>query len=185
MVRVSFKFPALCLCLLLLAASAGAEQQKPQAQALLERLRTTGDPAQAEKLREKLRKAWLAQGSASAQVLLAEAARAQADGLVETAGRLLDLVVKRWPDYLAGRFRRAVLLWQRGREEAALAELDAILKRQPAYFPAAMLKVRLLEERWDFGRALRACRKAQRQFPAWQTLQRRCRGLQWRVEQDA
>ena len=177
------------LLLVLAPGLASAAERRPavpgdSVAALLSRLQREADPAQAEKLRERLRRAWLAQGTASARVLLAEAARAQADGLVETAGRLLDLVVKRWPDYLAGRFRRAVLLWQQGRKEAALAELNAILTRQPAHFPAAMLKLRLLEEQRDFKEALKVCRATQRQFPAWRALQRRCRGLQWRVEQD-
>ena len=166
------------------ATERAAVQPADKVATLLGKLKRETDPARVEKLREKLRRAWLAQGTASARLLLAEAARAQADGLVETAQQLLNLVVARWPDYLAGRFRRAVLLWQRGRDEAALAELDAILKRQPAFFPAAMLKMRLLAERKEFPAALKTCRALLRHFPAWKTLLRRCDSLQWRVEQD-
>ena len=153
--------------------------------ALLAELKRETDPLKAEKLRARLRRAWLKQGTASARLLLAEAARAQGDGLVETARRLLDLVARRWPGYVTGRFRRALLLWQRGNDKAALAELDAVLKRQPAYFPAAMVKMRLLEDRRDFPGALKLCRETLRRFPAWRTLRQRCIRLQWRVEQDA
>ena len=167
------------------SAARSAAMSKDKVAALLALAQRETDPARAEKLREMLRRAWHAQGTASARLLLAEATRAQADGLVETAQQLLDLVVARWPDYLAGRFRRAVLLWQRGREEAALAELNATLKRQPAFYPAAMLKVRLLEERKDYRGALKTCRTLLRHFPVWKKWQRRCQRLQWRVEQDA
>ncbi len=159
-------------------------QGRGEADRLLDRLRTEKDPRAAKALREKLIEAWLAEGPVSAQVLLKEAARAQADGLVETAQRLLDLAVRRWPDYAEARFRRAFLLWQRGRETQALAELDALLARQRMHFPALTLKVRILLSAERVKEAAAACEKVARTFPHWQEMKRRCQRLRWRLEQE-
>ena len=152
---------------------------------LLRQLKQTRDPDRAEILRKRLLMAWLAAGSASARALLQQAARAQADGLTELAERLLNLVVKRWPDYEEGRLRRAFLRWQLGRREAALADLDAILARNPDHFPSLVLKVRILGDAERLKEAVRACRQLLERFPHWREMRHRCQRLQLRLEREA
>ena len=175
--------------LMFIPAVAPAAEQTTHApgskvQELLERLKKVEDPALAEKLRDQVQQAWIAEGPMSAQVLLKEAASAQAAGLVETAEKLLRLAVRRWPDYAEARYRLAFLLWQTDRTAAALRALDALLARKPDHFPALALKVRLLMERKQPKRALEACARLRQRFPHWREVQRRCERLQWRVEQN-
>jgi len=183
-------FASIALSTLLVAAPvfAGdtppARDQQGKTARLLEQLQTEKDPQAAKALRDRLIEAWIAEGPVSAQVLLKVAARAQADGLVETAQRLLDLTVRRWPDYAEARFRRAFLLWQRGRDDEALAELNALLARRPLHFPALTLKVRILLSAERTKEAAAACEKVTRAFPHWREMKRRCRRLQWRLEQE-
>ena len=183
-------FASIALCALLLTAGPARADNTPAMQqraddvaTLLKRLQAEKDPQAAEALRERIIRLWIAEGTASAQVLLQEAARAQADGLVETAQRLLDLAVRRWPDYAEARFRRAFLLWQRGRDEQALAEAEALLVRHPLHFPALALKMRILLAAERFEEAAAACEKIMQAFPHWQEMKRRCQRLQWRLEQ--
>ena len=152
---------------------------------LLRQLKETRDADRAEVLRKKLLAAWLASGTASARALLQQAARAQADGLTELAERLLNLVVKRWPDYEEGRFRRAFLRWQLGREQAALADVDAILARNPDHFPSLVLKVRILSDAERLKEAVQACRQLLMRFPHWREMRQRCQRLQLRLEREA
>ncbi len=175
--------PTTILGLLLLVGMAGAETLP--AQKLVQQLKKTTDPEQAERLRERLQRAWLDAGPTSAQVLLKQAARAQGAGLVDTAEQLLRLTVRRWPDYAEARYRLAFLLWQRGRTDAALHQLDRLLARQPEHFPAASLRVRLLLEQQQPKQALAACRALLHVYPNWQEMRRRCQRLHWRLEQDA
>ncbi len=182
---------SIAFCALLLAtvptAAANApatRERNDNSTTLLKKLQTEKDQETAEKLRRKLIRAWIEQGPVSAQVLLKEAARAQADGLVETAQKLLDLAVKRWPDYAEARFRRAFLLWQRGRDAEALAEIDALLARQPLHFPALTLKVRILLAAERLKEAAAACERVTKAFPYWQEMKQRCERLHWRLEQE-
>jgi len=174
----------LAMALLLLFATPFAAKQPDEAARLLTELKKADDPTRAKTLREKLQRLWIEQGPISAQVLLKEAARAQADGLVDTARALLDLVVKRWPDYAEGRFRRAFLLWQLNETESALAETDAILRRMPAHFPALVLKVRILLMAKREKEALRACKRLLAEYPHWQEMRQRCARIRWRLEQE-
>ena len=184
-------FASIALYALLLAAhpalasdSPATSKQGADAAALLKQLQTEKDEKVAKRLREKLIRTWIEQGPVSAQVLLKEAARAQADGLVETAQKLLDLAVKRWPDYAEARFRRAFLLWQRGRDAEALAEVDALLTRQPLHFPALTLKVRILLAVERLKEAAAACERVTQAFPHWREMKQRCERLRWRLEQE-
>ncbi len=160
------------------------EHGKATIKALLEKLKTARDPARAKALRERLMRAWTASGPASAQALLKEAARAQADGLIGTARQLYDMVAKRWPEYEDAHFRRAYFLWQLGRHEAALAVLDGLLKRSPGYFPALVLRIHILraEKRWR--EALKACRRLKTIAPLWEEWEKRCRRMELRVQRD-
>ena len=166
------------------AGAALSDGTPDKAARLLEQLKRTDDPLRAQALREKLHKAWIAAGPVSAQVLLKEAAQAQAAGLRDTALKLLRLVTRRWPDYAEGHYRLAFFLWQTGDTRAALEALDRLLKAQPDHFPALSLKVRLLLESRQEKKALAACRALTQRFANWREMRRRCERLRWRLEQD-
>ena len=168
------------------APSGNARQQGERAiTSLLEQLRKEDDPARAEALRSRLTTAWTAAGPASAQALLKEAARAQADGLIDTARRLYDLVVRRWPQYEDGHFRRALFLWQLEKDDAALAELDDLLARNPDYFPALVLRIHILRRARRLREALRACDRLRVISPRWDAWHNRCRRMRLKVRRDA
>ena len=152
---------------------------------LLERMKKAQGPEELKAARDALLKAWIATGPVSAQALLKQAERAQADGLGKVAERQLELVVKRWPDYEEGRLRRAFYLWQRGRDEAALRELETILRRNPDYFPALVLKVRISLANERLKDAVQACRLLSERFPHWREMKDRCRRLRLRLEREA
>ncbi|WP_341211509.1 hypothetical protein [uncultured Limimaricola sp.] len=103
---------------------------------LLDRLAQAGDPLQAQRLMNALWELWLDAPDAEAQDLLDRAMDLREAGQGAEAMALLDQLIEDCPDYAEGWNQRAFIHYLQAAHEAALADLDAALARQPDHVGA-------------------------------------------------
>ncbi len=108
---------------------------------------------------------WSANDSPTAEVLLAQAARAMSDGAPAEALKILDSVIGANPDFAEAWNKRATLYFLMKRDEASLRDIDKVLELEPRHFGALAGRGMIYQRQKKFGLALDAYRGALRLNP--------------------
>ncbi len=151
---------------------------------LLARLHLAGEDApEAQAVAKAVLRLWSRSGSASADFLIVQAARALKAGDAQTALRILDLVVWRWPAFAEGWRRRALARHAAGDPEGALEDLNETLAREPRHFRALFMKGVVLEELKRPAEAAAAYEEALSVYPGFAEARRALKDLRLRTDQ--
>jgi tetratricopeptide (TPR) repeat protein len=121
------------------ASSAEAEEaaeNKNISQELLDKLKATKDEAEATMLEEEIWDAWLVSGSATVDTLMERGLEYQAQDDLEAARDAFDRAIAILPEYAEGWNRRAVLFFNDGRYDEAIADLESAITYEPRHFGA-------------------------------------------------
>jgi len=121
------------------ASSAEAEEaaeNKNISQELLDKLKETKDEAEATSLEEEIWDAWLVSGSATVDTLMERGLEYQAHEDVVAARDAFDKAIAILPEYAEGWNRRAVLFFNDGKYDEALADLETAITYEPRHFGA-------------------------------------------------
>lgn len=121
------------------ASSAEAEEaaeNKNISQELLDKLKATKDEAEASMLEEEIWDAWLVSGSATVDTLMQRGLGYQKNDDLEAARDAFDKAIAILPEYAEGWNRRAVLFFNDGKYDEAIADLESAITYEPRHFGA-------------------------------------------------
>jgi tetratricopeptide (TPR) repeat protein len=121
------------------ASSAEAEEaaeNKNISQELLDKLKATKDEAEATMLEEEIWDAWLVSGSATVDTLMQRGLEYQENEELEAARDAFDKAIAILPEYAEGWNRRAVLFFNDGKYDEAIADLESAITYEPRHFGA-------------------------------------------------
>lgn len=112
--------------------------KKPEnlSQELLDKLKTTESEDEAARLEEEIWDAWLVSGSGTVDVLMKRGLDYQEHDDVEDAREMFDRVIAIRPEYAEAWNRRAVLFFNEGKYDEAVADLESALTYEPRHFGA-------------------------------------------------
>ena len=151
---------------------------------LLARLHMAGDAPEAKTIARSIRELWAESGSPTADLLVLQAGKALKGNDAETALRILDLVVRRWPDYVEAWNRRAGTRYMTGDAEGALKDLDRVLELEPRHFEALFMKGAILEELKRPKDAMAAYEEALSVWPGMKPAKEALRRLRLELDQE-
>jgi tetratricopeptide (TPR) repeat protein len=103
---------------------------------------------------------WMTSDSATADALLAQAARAMNDNAFAPARQILDKMVTLYPNYAEVWNKRATLNFLTGRLDDSLADIEHVLAIEPRHFGALSGKGLVLEQQKKYSAALDAFHEA-------------------------
>jgi tetratricopeptide (TPR) repeat protein len=113
-----------------------AEENKNISQELLDKLKATKDEAEATMLEEEIWDAWLVSGSATVDTLMQRGLEYQENEDLEGARDAFDKAIAILPEYAEAWNRRAVLFFNDGKYDEAIADLESAIAREPRHFGA-------------------------------------------------
>jgi tetratricopeptide (TPR) repeat protein len=113
-----------------------AEKLENISQELLDKLKETKDEAEATSLEEEIWDAWLVSGSATVDTLMKRGLEYQAHEELEAARDAFDKAISIKPDYAEAWNRRAVLFFNEGKYDEAIADLESAITYEPRHFGA-------------------------------------------------
>lgn len=105
-------------------------------QDLLDKLKDTTDEAEAASLEEEIWDAWLVSGSPTVDTLMQRGLDYQEQEDNEAARDAFDRAIAILPDYAEAWNRRAVLFFNDGKYDEAIADLETTLQYEPRHFGA-------------------------------------------------
>ena len=105
-------------------------------QELLDQLKDTETDEEAAALEEEVWDAWLVSGSPTVDVLMQRGLEYQQTENLEAARDAFDRAIAILPDYAEAWNRRAVLFFNDGKYDEAIADLETALMREPRHFGA-------------------------------------------------
>jgi tetratricopeptide (TPR) repeat protein len=113
-------------------------ETKPEnlSQELLNKLKDTSNEAEAASLEEEIWDAWLISGSATVDTLMKRGLEYQQTEDLEGARDAFDKAIAIKPDYAEAWNRRAVLFFNDGRYDEAIADLESAIRLEPRHFGA-------------------------------------------------
>lgn len=120
-------------------ASAEGEESAGEgnlSQDLLDKLKETETDEEAAALEEEVWDAWLVSGSPTVDVLMQRGLEYQQTDNLEAARDAFDRAIAILPDYAEAWNRRAVLFFNDGKYDEAIADLESALIREPRHFGA-------------------------------------------------
>jgi len=122
------------------AAKAGKEGEKKElgnvSQELLDKLKTIASDDEAARLEEEIWDAWLVSGSGTVDILMKRGLEYQEHEDLEGAREMFDRVIAIKPDYAEAWNRRALLFFNDGKYDEAVADLETTLIHEPRHFGA-------------------------------------------------
>jgi tetratricopeptide (TPR) repeat protein len=145
------------------AAKPGEEARKATenlSQELLDKLKTTKTEEEDALLEEEVWDAWLVSGSGTVDLLMKRGLEAQEGGDMETAREMFDRAIIIRPKYAEAWNRRAVLFFNDGKYDEAIADLESTLTYEPRHFGAWIGLAMIFESIDRPEAALKAYRKA-------------------------
>jgi len=145
------------------ASSAEAEEaaeNKNISQELLDKLKATKDEAEATMLEEEIWDAWLVSGSATVDTLMERGLQYQENEDLEGARDAFDKAIAILPEYAEAWNRRAVLFFNAGKYDEAIADLESAITYEPRHFGAWIGMAMLFESVDRPEAALKAYDKA-------------------------
>ncbi len=105
-------------------------------QDLLDKLKTTASDEEAASLEEEVWDAWLVSGSPTVDILMKRGLEYQEGKDLDGARDAFDRAIAIKPDYAEAWNRRAVLFFNDGRYDEAIADLESALTYEPRHFGA-------------------------------------------------
>ncbi len=151
---------------------------------LLARLYLAGDAPEAKAIARSIRELWAESGSPTADLLVLQAGKALKGNDAETALRILDLVIRRWPDYVEAWNRRAGTRYMMGDAKGALKDLDRVLELEPRHFEALFMKGAILEELKQLRKAMTAYEEALSVWPGMKPAKEALHRLRLELDQE-
>lgn len=130
------------------------------AQDLLDKLLEVGNEAEAANLEEDIWDAWLVSGSATVDLMMARGVEAVEAQDLELARDMFDRAIQIKPDYSEAWNRRAMLFFNDGKYDEAIADLEQALTDEPRHFGAWIGLGMIFESSQEPAAALLAYRKA-------------------------
>ena len=126
---------ALCLGLAILPC-AEARQTDPRLDALFEKLRTTGDAAEAQVTELLIWQIWTEAGDPATDSLMQLGMAAMEGGNLPGALSLFDAVTARDPEFAEGWNKRATVYYMMGAMEKSAEDVARVLALEPRHFGA-------------------------------------------------
>lgn len=142
-----------------------ASDKAARLDALYAALARTESLDEAQALEDRIWRLWMQAPDAEAQRLLDRAMERRRRGDVEGATAALDRLIARNPEYPEGWNQRATLRFLDGEDEASLADVEEVLKREPRHFGALAGKALILLRQGRTDAAQRALLAALRVHP--------------------
>lgn len=105
-------------------------------QDLLNQLKETDSSAEAANLEEEIWEAWLLSGSPTVDMLMLRGVEATETDDLELARDMFDRAIRIKPDYAEAWNRRALLFFNEGHYDEAIADLEVALQYEPRHFGA-------------------------------------------------
>ncbi len=105
-------------------------------QDLLNQLAETSSSAEAANLEEEIWEAWLLSGSPTVDMLMLRGVEATQTDDLELARDMFDRAIRIKPDYAEAWNRRALLFFNDGQYDEAIADLEVALTHEPRHFGA-------------------------------------------------
>lgn len=128
-------------------------------QTLLDDLKATESSAEAANLEEEIWEAWLISGSPTVDMLMQRGVEATETDDLELARDMFDRAIQIKPDYAEAWNRRALLFFNDGHYDEAIADLETALRHEPRHFGAWTGLGMIFESLEEPRAALRAYRK--------------------------
>lgn len=129
-------------------------------QELLDKLKQTPTDEEAAAIEEQVWDAWLVSGSPTVDVLMKRGLEYQEKDDLEGARDAFDRAIALKPDYAEAWNRRAVLFFEAGKYDEAVADLETALTHEPRHFGAWIGLAMIFESIDRPEAALRAYEKA-------------------------
>lgn len=142
------------------AADAASPTEGNIAQDLLNELAETASAEEAALKEEEIWDAWMLSGSPTVDVLMRRGVEAQETDDLELARDMYDRAIAIRPDYAEAWNRRALLYFNDGKYDEAMADLEAALTHEPRHFGAWIGLGLIFESVEAPDAALKAYRKA-------------------------
>ena len=114
----------------------GEKNAQNLSQELLDKLKDTKNEAEAATLEEEIWDAWLVSGSATVDTLMKRGLEYQQGEDLEGARDAFDKAIAIKPDYAEVWNRRAVLFFNDGKYDEAMADLESAIRLEPRHFGA-------------------------------------------------
>jgi Tfp pilus assembly protein PilF len=130
------------------------------AQSLIDQLTGTEDAMEAASLEEEIWEAWLLSGSPTVDILMRRGVEAMEMDDLEMARDMFDRAILIKPAYAEGWARRALIFFNDGQYDEAIADLEATLTHEPRHFGAWILLGMIFESVSEPTAALQAYRNA-------------------------
>jgi Tfp pilus assembly protein PilF len=130
------------------------------AQSLIDQLTATEDAMEAASLEEEIWDAWLLSGSPTVDILMRRGVEAMEMDDLEMARDMFDRAIMIKPAYAEGWARRALIFFNDGQYDEAIADLETTLTQEPRHFGAWILLGMIFESVSEPSAALLAYRKA-------------------------
>ena len=149
---------------------------------LFSALKIAPDEASAKVIEDRIWAMWIASGSDTCNLLMSRVKAATDDKDYDLAVKILDAVIALKPNYIEARNRRATVYYLKQDYGHALADIAAVLTREPRHFGALSGLGLIMQDLGDDKLALDAYRKAlaidpiSRTSPTVKTLSERSRG---------
>jgi tetratricopeptide (TPR) repeat protein len=129
-------------------------------QDLLDKLKTVGSEEEAATIEEEIWDAWLVSGSATVDIMMKRGLEYQESQDAQSARDMFDRAIAVKPDYAEAWNRRALLFFNDGKYDEAVADLESTLTYEPRHF-GAWIGLGMIFESIDRPEAaLKAYRKA-------------------------
>ncbi|MCM2290887.1 hypothetical protein NAC44_00915 [Allorhizobium sp. BGMRC 0089] len=151
--------------------SSAAMAAEPVAQ-LLARLKRERDPEAANVIAAAIVSHWTDSGSATVNLLMQWAQKAEKDKKTSAAYDFLDQAIELSPNYSEAWFARARLNFALGSQAKAMADLNRVLSLEPERFDALAFLAAVLSENGMQAKALKAWQQSLDLYPANRTAQK-------------
>jgi tetratricopeptide (TPR) repeat protein len=137
-------------------------------QELLDKLKTIKTEEEAALIEQEVWDAWLVSGSGTVDILMKRGLEAQEKGNLELAREMFDRAIIIRPKYAEAWNRRALLFFNDGKYDEAIADLESTLTYEPRHFGAWIGLAMIFESIEAPDAALKAYRKALEVHPTLQ-----------------
>lgn len=129
-------------------------------QDLLDKLKTTASEEEAATIEEEIWDAWLVSGSATVDIMMKRGLEYQESQDAQSARDMYDRAIAIKPDYAEAWNRRALIFFNDGKYDEAIADLESTLTYEPRHFGAWIGLGMIFESIDRPDAALKAYRKA-------------------------
>jgi tetratricopeptide (TPR) repeat protein len=145
-------------------------------------LKVAPDDVSAKAIEQRIWALWTASRSDTATVLMTRVQAAIEAKDIDLAIKLLDAIIKIKPNYVEAWNRRATIYYMKKDYGHALADIRAVLKREPRHFGALSGFGLILQDIGDDKQALEVYRRALAIYPRLQRIPELVKTLQEKIE---